>query len=146
MEGYNDGYGDCKNLTVNDDNGLELPPPDSVSPPTPNTGGVSAFRSISETPYAAFGITTLFLIVLVAIAIRIKRGNKKSRERRGFSHSVHQAVLRKQDHKCAHCERLLNVVDYDHKNGDRSDNRESNCQALCPNCHAVKTRGEKNKR
>ena len=21
----------------------------------------------------------------------------------------------------------------------RTDNRESNCQALCPNCHAIKT-------
>ena len=31
--------------------------------------------------------------------------------------------------------------DYDHKNGDRSNNKLSNCQALCPNCHAKKTRG-----
>ncbi len=28
----------------------------------------------------------------------------------------------------------------DHKNGNRSDNGERNCQALCPNCHAIKTR------
>ncbi|MEJ7642287.1 MAG: HNH endonuclease [Candidatus Nitrosocosmicus sp.] len=147
MEGYNDGYGDCQDPTINDNNGLELPPPDSVSSPTPNTDDeVSIFRSIFETPSAVFGITILFLIVLAAIAIRVKKGNKKSKERKGFSQSVQQAVLRKQDHKCAHCKRLLNVVDYDHKNGDRSDNRESNCQALCPNCHAVKTRREKNKR
>ena len=32
---------------------------------------------------------------------------------------------------------MLNVVDWDHKNGKRSDNTESNCQALCPNCHAI---------
>ena len=33
------------------------------------------------------------------------------------------------------------VWDYDHKNGDRSNNKLINCQALCPNCHAKKTRG-----
>ncbi len=148
MEGYNDGYGDCYDPTVIDDHGLELTPANSsVSSPTPKTDDeVSVFRSIFEIPTAIFGITILFLIVLVAIAIRIKKGKKKSRERKGFSQSVQQSVLRKQDHKCAHCKRLLNVVDYDHKNGDRSDNRESNCQALCPNCHAVKTRREKSKR
>jgi len=36
--------------------------------------------------------------------------------------------------------RLLNVVDGDHKNGKRYDNSESNCKALCPNCHAIKSR------
>jgi 5-methylcytosine-specific restriction endonuclease McrA len=33
------------------------------------------------------------------------------------------------------------VWNYDHKNGDRSNNKITNCQALCPNCHAKKTRG-----
>jgi len=41
------------------------------------------------------------------------------------------------------CNRVLNVVDWHHKNGDRSDNRESNCVALCPNCHAVRTRAHR---
>lgn len=147
MEGYNDGYGDCYDPTLYDNNGAELPPPNSsVSSSTPKTDEVSVFHPFFETPSAIFGITILFLVVLVAIAIRIKKGKKQSKERKGFSQSVQQSVLRKQDHKCAHCKRLLNVVDYDHKNGDRSDNRESNCQALCPNCHAVKTRREKNNR
>ena len=147
MEGYEDGYGDCYDPTIDDKNGLELPPSNSVSSPTPKTDNeVSVFRSIFTNPSEVFGITILLLIILAVIAIRIKKGKKKSKERKGFSQSVQQSVLRKQDHKCAHCKRLLNVVDYDHKNGDRSDNRESNCQALCPNCHAVKTRREKNKR
>jgi hypothetical protein len=38
---------------------------------------------------------------------------------------------------------LLDVVDWDHKNGKRHDNSESNCQALCPNCHAIKTRSNR---
>jgi len=29
------------------------------------------------------------------------------------------------------------------KPGNRSTNKESNCQALCPNCHAVKTRSRR---
>jgi 5-methylcytosine-specific restriction endonuclease McrA len=68
------------------------------------------------------------------------RGIGKHRERRGFPDYVKEEVLRKQNHRCAHCNRILNVVDWDHKDGNRSNNNESNCQALCPNCHAVKTR------
>lgn len=147
MEGYNDGYGDCYDPTITDDDGVELPPPNSVSSTTPKADNeYSKILSILKDPSAVFGTTILLLIGLVAIAIRNKKGKKKSKERKCFSQFVQQSVLRKQDHKCALCKRLLNVVDYDHKNGDRSDNRESNCQALCPNCHAVKTRRERNKR
>jgi hypothetical protein len=35
----------------------------------------------------------------------------------------------------------LGVWDYDHKDGNRSNNHARNCQALCPNCHAKKTGG-----
>jgi hypothetical protein len=33
------------------------------------------------------------------------------------------------------------VWDYDHVDRDRSNNDSNNCQVLCPNCHARKTRG-----
>ena len=36
------------------------------------------------------------------------------------------------------CKRNTGVWDYDLKNGDRSNNKKSNYQALCPNCHANK--------
>jgi hypothetical protein len=146
MRGYDDGYGNCYDPTMGDKSDVEPSPPNSVSSSTPKTDEVFVFRSISENASEVFGIAILFLIILSVIAIKIKKSKKKSKERKVFSQYVQQSVLRKQDHKCAHCKRLLNVVDYDHKNGDRSDNRESNCQALCPNCHAVKTRREKNKR
>ena len=29
------------------------------------------------------------------------------------------------------------------KPGNRSNNKESNCQTLCPNCHAIKTRSRR---
>jgi hypothetical protein len=85
------------------------------------------------------------LLITGYIALKLRK-RRKPKERRGFSQYVKENILRKQDHKCAHCKKLLNVVDWDHKNGDRSDNRESNCQALCPNCHAIKTRRAQNKR
>ena len=93
---------------------------------------------------ASFGIAIIILILVliscIELAIRKLKKRGKHRERQHFSDSVKESVLRKQYHKCAHCKRILNVVDWDHKNGDRSNNNESNCQALCPNCHAIKTR------
>jgi 5-methylcytosine-specific restriction endonuclease McrA len=50
-------------------------------------------------------------------------------------------VLKDQNYKCAICKRGAGVWDYDHIDGNRSNNDISNCQALCPNCHAKKTRG-----
>jgi hypothetical protein len=92
---------------------------------------------------AASGLVKSLLLVAVAAAIgmgiwKLSR-RKKQGERHGFSDIVKERILKKQNHRCAHCNRLLNVVDWDHKNGKRNDDSESNCQALCPNCHAVKT-------
>ena len=82
------------------------------------------------------------MVALVAVIIRKIRGSGrgKYRERRDFTDYIKEEVLRKQNHRCAHCNRILNVVDWDHKDGNRSNNKESNCQALSPNCHAIKTR------
>ena len=97
---------------------------------------------------AAVGFAFLALIIIAvvyevrkqrrlkAIERRKEEENKKKRERHGFSEDVKSSVLRKQDHRCAKCNRLLNVVDFHHKDGDRSNNSESNCEALCPTCHA----------
>lgn len=87
-------------------------------------------------------------IVILAIIVGIAKGRGKSGsgsqyvERRSFSDSVKESVLRSQNHRCNSCKRLLNVVDYDHIDGNRSNNDISNCQALCPNCHAEKSRRE----
>ena len=56
-----------------------------------------------------------------------------------------EKVLRKQNDICTDCNKILNVVNWDHIGGDRSNNKESNCQALCPNCHVMKTVEETNK-
>lgn len=106
--------------------------PPSSSNATPNQSNVSVF-------------IVLFLLIVGSIAFKLrKRG--KSKERKGFPQHVKENNLRKQNHKCANCKRLLNVVDWDHKNGNRSENRENNCQALCPNRHAIKTHRAQSKR
>ena len=91
-----------------------------------------------------FVVFIILLIIIGAISRKVKKRRKgKHRERHGFSDSVKEDILRKQNHRCAQCNRVLNVVDWHHKNGDRSNNKESNCQALCPNCHADITRRRK---
>ena len=62
-------------------------------------------------------------------------------ERKGFSNSIKQSTILKQKSLCAICNKFSPLWEYDHKDNDRSNNNQSNCQALCPNCHANKTRG-----
>jgi hypothetical protein len=93
--------------------------------------------------YAIINSIVVMIIIALIVAIIAKfrhRGRGKYRERRGFPDYIKEEVLRKQNHRCADCNRILNVVDWDHIDGNRSNNKESNCQALCPNCHAVKSR------
>ena len=79
-------------------------------------------------------------MIIAAMARKIKHRGGEYRERQYFSDSIKENIFDKQRHKCGHCKRLLNLVDYDRKDNDRSNNKESNCIALCPNCHAIKTR------
>ena len=82
-----------------------------------------------------------YLVKLFGSPVKRKMGKKeKAGKRKDFSDDDKRETLRKQDHLCANCGRLLNVVDYDHIDGDRTNNHMSNCQALCPYCHAIKTR------
>lgn len=90
-----------------------------------------------------FPITTFIIIVvfILGVIIFIRKVIHRTKERRYFSSEVKIQVLKNQNYKCAICKRSTGVWDYDHKNGDRSNNKLSNCQAVCPNCHAKKTRG-----
>lgn len=87
-------------------------------------------------------VTSLIAIILFGAiaAIIAKKFWKVKNKRKSFTQLTRRRVLAKQKHRCARCNRILVVVDFDHKNGNRADSREVNCQALCPNCHAVKTR------
>jgi hypothetical protein len=103
---------------------------------------VVSFSKISDLLFQPSSIVLLFSITVTGIFLNSLKKFKKSTSlvRKGFSQRTRERTLRKQNHKCVYCRKVLTVIDYHHKNGDRSDNREKNCQALCPNCHALKTR------
>ena len=81
----------------------------------------------------------IFLFFIIGLALLISKQRK--RERKLFTAEVKRVILRKQRNKCAYCRGNPGVLDFDHKDGNRSNNKLSNCVALCPNCHAKKTRG-----
>ncbi len=68
------------------------------------------------------------------------RKDRTNIPRLDFSEETKIKTIRRQDHKCAICGRLLTILDWDHKDSDRSNNDESNCRALCPSCHGIVTR------
>lgn len=69
-----------------------------------------------------------------------KYDNKGKLKRKDFSKMTRQITLIKQADKCNECKKKLEVINFDHIDGNRSNNSITNCQALCPNCHAKKTR------
>lgn len=69
-----------------------------------------------------------------------KSEQKKSGNRRQFTKKTKLLVLKSQGYRCKLCKGKLGEADFDHTDGDRGNNSVSNCQALCPNCHAKKTR------
>ncbi len=64
----------------------------------------------------------------------------KKKKRRQFSKETRNKVLKRQRGMCNICRKPLDVVEFDHINGNTYDNHYLNCQALCPNCHAKKSR------
>jgi hypothetical protein len=91
--------------------------------------------------------TTTKIIVFLGICYivwtiykRLKHGHSKYRKRQYFKAYVKESTILKQHYKCAICKKRAGIWDYDHIDGNRSNNHARNCQALCPNCHAKKTR------
>jgi hypothetical protein len=89
-------------------------------------------------------LLSLFLIGIGILYFLLKL-RKKFMIRQHFSSEVKSQILEKQNYKCASCKKFLNIYDFDHKDNDRSNNSYRNCQALCPLCHAIKTRRIKKK-
>ena len=69
-----------------------------------------------------------------------------SRERKSFSRYVKDEILERQKNRCAMCNNKLFYPHFDHIDGNRSNNSLTNCQALCPNCHELKTRRDQKER
>ncbi len=75
-----------------------------------------------------------------AILALEKDEKAKSGKRKQFSKQTKLLVLISQRNNCKSCGQSLTVVNFDHIDGNSSNNYITNCQALCPNCHAKKTR------
>ena len=119
------------NETSQNQTQLSRTPAPNPNPPTTTNPSIDWQR---------VGSVLLVIFLIIAAVWKLTHRGGKYKERHHFPDSVKEKVLDKQHHRCADCNRVLNVVDWHHKNGKRSDNRESNCVALCPNCHAVRTR------
>jgi len=85
----------------------------------------------------------LLLTKILALIIEPSPSQNKQPKllpRKNFSEYVKNEVLARQLHLCNSCNIRLDEVNYDHIDRDRTNNSSWNCQALCPNCHAKKTR------
>ena len=63
--------------------------------------------------------------------------------RKDFSESTKKFTRIKQGNVCNRCKKSTDIWDYHHMDGNRSNNRQSNCEGLCPYCHAKITRNRK---
>jgi peptidoglycan/LPS O-acetylase OafA/YrhL len=79
-------------------------------------------------------------IVLWGIALWVLVRKSSKEKRRYFTKVVRSETIQNQKGRCNNCKRKLVAydVDFDHKNGDRSNNKLSNCQVLCVPCHRRK--------
>jgi hypothetical protein len=82
----------------------------------------------------------LFLIFIISLGWLIWILTHRTKKRRSFTTQTRRHVLRIQNFKCGICKRNVGVWDYHHKDGNRANNNTSNCQALCPTCHAKRSR------
>ena len=71
---------------------------------------------------------------------KLEKTGTKSVKRRQFSKKTKLLVLISQGNSCKSCGQSSSTVNFDHIDDNSSNNDISNCQALCPNCHANKTR------
>lgn len=137
-----DGGEDCLNQIINTNNNLDVFVNAFSGNVEPNNLIVIFFSKVFDLFVRPSSIVLLFSILATGIVLNYLKKLKKdpNKARKGFSQGTRERILRKQNRRCAYCRKNLTVIDYHHTNGNRSDNRENNCQALCPNCHAIKTR------
>ena len=86
-------------------------------------------------------IFLLFLILFGLLTGLFRTLKRRTKKRKSFSIQTRNLVLKSQKFKCSICRMNVGIWDYDHKDGNRCNNKASNCQALCPMCHAKKSRG-----
>jgi len=78
--------------------------------------------------------------IIVEISKALETKKLKPGKRKNPSKKTKRIVLQQQNYRCRDCGDYLHFPEFHHKDGNRSNNALWNCQALCPNCHARKTR------
>jgi hypothetical protein len=143
VKGYNVTWNNLVTNRQTSNPGPNPPASNSTTPllPASNSNATTPPTIIPQPSTYSWVAFIVFLIILIAAIVwKLKDKSGKHKERHHFPDRLKEKVLEKQHHRCADCNKVLDVIDWHHRNGDRSDNRESNCVALCPNCHAIKTR------
>ena len=104
-----------------------------------------------NTGYIVIGVVILIIIIAIIAKASRKSTAYKDLPRQDFSSEIEQQTLKKQDSKCNDCKKPIGVVkgrmvfyEYDHIDGNNNNNDPNNCQALCKNCHQMKTERERN--
>ena len=105
-------------------------------------GLLSYFTWFSTVPLTAYSNMVpseqrIVALLLLCFELLLISKSHKTRKRKQFPQLVKREVIHKQKNRCATCKRKLGPhgSDFHHANGDRSDNRFSNCKALCIPCH-----------
>jgi hypothetical protein len=69
----------------------------------------------------------------------ITEKKSSSPKRRGWTDMQKEDVRERQDGRCNECNKHPPRWEYHHIDCDSNNNRLDNCEALCPNCHSIKT-------
>ena len=94
-------------------------------------------------PLQQFVVLAGAVIVLAELAPKnsyYTQPKPKPIRRNNFTDTTERDTVIKQDFVCNRCKEPTDYMEFHHIDGDRSNNRPSNCEALCPACHAEKTR------
>ena len=86
-------------------------------------------------------ISVLFLGLIGLLILLTRTLKQRTKRRRTFGTQTKKLILRNQNFKCVKCGVNAGIWDFDHKNRNRANNKASNCQSICPTCHARKSRG-----
>jgi len=80
------------------------------------------------------------LEIAASFLLMYEKTSRRKTTRRQFSKLTKKKTLIRQNFRCNSCGNPLEEVDFHHIDGNSSNNHISNCEALCQNCHANKTR------
>jgi len=110
--------------------------------------------------YEIYAIIAFVIIGIIVISSIIKSSQRKpepmpykKRPRYKFPPNVEEKTIKNQGYRCndPECRKKLGRVkgrnilyEFDHIDGNKLNTDPSNCQALCLNCHGIKTERERN--